>query len=116
MGLFVGDQRVSLVGAINGMICGLVAITPAAGYVNGYGAMAIGVVGSVVPWLTLRYLPRARRFGCADDTLGVFHTHLVAGAIGGPMTGLLADPAVLEYVGNRGAGVSVRGLFNGNPH
>lgn len=116
MDLWAGDKRVSLVGAINGMICGLVAITPAAGYVNGYGALIIGVVASVIPWLTMRYLPRTRWFGRVDDTLGVFHTHFVAGALGGLLTGLLADPAVMEYVGRHGPGTSVTGLFYGNPH
>ncbi len=108
-------NKASLVGAVNGMICGLVAITPAAGYVNGYGAIAIGVVASVLPWLTMRYLPRLNWFHKVDDTLGVFHTHLVAGAIGGLMTGLLADPRMVEYLGVHGPNSSVAGLFYGNP-
>ncbi len=110
------SNRPSLVGAINGMICGLVAITPAAGYVNGYGALIIGVLAGVVPWITMRWLPRVRWFARVDDTLGVFHTHYVAGALGGLMTGLLADPAMMEYLGVHSPGVSVRGLFYGNPH
>src|SRR5205807_3535200 len=44
--------RATVGGMINGMIAGLVAITPAAGFVNGYGALAIGVVAGIVPWLT----------------------------------------------------------------
>lgn len=108
--------RVQLTGAINGMICGLVAITPAAGYVNGWGAITIGVVASVIPWITMRWFPRTRLFGRVDDTLGVFHTHYVAGALGGLLTGLLADPAVMEYVGVKGPGSAVTGLFYGNPH
>ncbi|PSR21497.1 MAG: ammonium transporter [Sulfobacillus acidophilus] len=110
------DQRPSLAGAINGMICGLVAITPAAGYVNGYGALIIGVSAGVIPWLTMRYLPRIHLFSRVDDTLGVFHTHYVAGALGGLLTGLLADPAMMEYLGLHGPGSSVTGLFYGNPH
>lgn len=109
-------KKVSLGGAINGMICGLVAITPAAGYVNGYGALIIGILAGVVPWMTMRWLPRIRWFSRVDDTLGVFHTHYVAGALGGLATGLLADPRMLEYMGIKAPGVSVTGLFYGNPH
>lgn len=109
-------HRSSLAGAINGMICGLVAITPAAGYVNGYGALIIGVAAGVIPWVTMQWLPRTRLFGRVDDTLGVFHTHYVAGAVGGLLTGLLADPAMMEYLGVHGPGSSVTGLFYGNPH
>ncbi len=116
MDLWFGEKRASLAGAINGMICGLVAITPAAGYVNGYSAVIIGVAASVIPWITMRWFPRTRLFGRVDDTLGVFHTHFVAGALGGLLTGLLADPAMLEYLGIHGPGVSVTGLFYGNPH
>lgn len=108
-------DRPSLVGAINGMICGLVAITPAAGYVNGYGAMCIGMVAGTVPWATMRWLPRVRWYSRIDDTLGVFHTHYVAGALGGLLTGVFADPAMQEYLGHHGQGVSVTGLLYGNP-
>src|SRR5262252_4526919 len=40
----------SVVGAINGMIAGLVGITPAAGYVNGWGAIIIGICAGIIPW------------------------------------------------------------------
>ncbi len=107
----------SLVGAINGMICGLVAITPAAGYVNGYGALAIGVAAGVVPWLSMNKLGRTKLFQKVDDTLGVFHTHAVAGALGGVLTGVFADPHMFEYLGSKiGQGVSVTGWIYGNFH
>ena len=41
----------SVIGAVNGMIAGLVAITPAAGYVDGWGAIIIGIVAGIIPWL-----------------------------------------------------------------
>ncbi len=107
----------SLVGAINGMICGLVAITPAAGYVNGYGALAIGVAAGVVPWLSMNKLGRTKLFQKVDDTLGVFHTHAVAGALGGVLTGVFADPHMFEYLGSKiGQGASVTGWIYGNFH
>ncbi|PWI56781.1 ammonium transporter [Sulfoacidibacillus thermotolerans] len=106
----------SVVGAINGMVCGLVAITPAAGYVNGYGALIIGIASGVIPWLTMNKLSETRLFKKVDDTLGVFHTHFVAGALGGLLTGLLADPHVFEYFATgKTSPVSITGLFYGNP-
>jgi Amt family ammonium transporter len=106
----------NVAGMINGMIAGLVAITPAAGFVNGFAAIIIGVVGSVIPWLTMQYLPRLNFFKRIDDTLGVMHTHLFPGAIGGLMTGLLADPNMIVYPGSGSTPASaVTGLFYGNP-
>jgi Amt family ammonium transporter len=106
----------NVAGMINGMIAGLVAITPAAGFVNGFAAIIIGVVGAVIPWLTMQYLPRLNFFKRIDDTLGVMHTHLFPGAIGGLMTGLLADPQMILYPGSgKTADSAVTGLFYGNP-
>ena len=112
---FTGKGNVA--GMINGMIAGLVAITPGAGFVSGFGAIAVGAVGSLVPWLTMQHLPRLKRVARIDDTLGIMHTHLIPGAIGGLMVGLLADPAMVLYLGSgKTASVSVTGLLYGNPH
>jgi Amt family ammonium transporter len=106
----------NVAGMINGMIAGLVAITPAAGFVNGFAAIVIGIVGGVIPWLTMQYLPKVKFFARIDDTLGVMHTHLFPGAIGGLMTGLLADPAMIVYPGSgKTPDSSITGLFYGNP-
>jgi ammonium transporter, Amt family len=103
-------------GMINGMIAGLVGITPAAGYVDGYGAFAIGVAAGVIPFFTFNYLPRVRFFSRIDDTLGIMHTHLFAGAIGGLAVGLLANPNVVVYPGTGNtAAFSVTGALFGNP-
>ncbi len=110
-------NRANLTGAINGIICGLVAITPAAGYVNGEGAMLIGLAAGAVPWMTMNWLGTRGFFKRVDDTLGIFHTHAVAGALGGIMTGILADPNMAEYVGIKShPNVAVAGLAYGNPH
>jgi Amt family ammonium transporter len=110
--------RPSLLGAVNGMITGLVAITPAAGFVNGAGAIAIGVVASAIPWLTLNKLGTRWIFARVDDALGVVHTHGFAGLVGGLMVGLVADPAMIVYPGSgKSAGFSVGGfLATGNGH
>lgn len=107
----------NVAGMINGMIAGLVAITPGAGWVNGFGAILIGAVAAVIPWFTMQYLPRVNFFKRIDDTLGVMHTHLFPGAIGGLMVGLIADPQMVEYFGTgKTSDFYVQGLFYGNPH
>ncbi|MEJ2771859.1 MULTISPECIES: ammonium transporter [unclassified Stygiolobus] len=88
-------KKPTLVGATSGAITGLVAITSAAGYVNGWEAMAIGIASGTVPWLALYKLePKLK----VDDTLGVFSTHGIAGILGGLLTGVFADPNVTQYV------------------
>ncbi|MGC9105124.1 MAG: ammonium transporter [Thermoprotei archaeon] len=85
----------TLVGATTGAITGLVGITPAAGYVNGWEAMLIGIASGSIPWLSLYKLePKLK----VDDTLGVFSTHGITGIVGGLLTGIFADPNVTQYV------------------
>ena len=108
--------RVTVGGLVNGMVAGLVGITPAAGYVDGYGAFAIGIAAGVIPFFTFNYLVKLPPFNRIDDTLGVMHTHLIAGAVGGLMVGLLADPNVVVYPGTgKTASIAATGLFFGNP-
>lgn len=83
-------KKPSIIGAVQGMITGLVAITPAAGVVAGWGAIVIGVLSGSIPWISMNILGKTKFMHHVDDTLGVFHTHLVAGFLGGFMTGLLA--------------------------
>ena len=106
----------SVVGAINGMIAGLVGITPAAGYVNGYGAIMIGVCTGIIPWLAMNKLQTCNFMKKVDDTLCVLSTHGVAGLLGGLLTGILACPDMLEYIGTdkEAPGVSGTGWLYGN--
>jgi Amt family ammonium transporter len=114
--LFGPDRKPTFLGGVNGMIVGLVAITPAAGYVDGFGAMLIGLIPSILVWLSWNKLARLRPFSKVDDALGVVHTHGVAGLLGGLMVGLLANPDVTVYLGQNGASnVSGTGLLFGNP-
>lgn len=84
-------RRPSVIGAIQGMITGLVAITPAAGVVAGWGAIALGLGSGVFPWLSMNIAGRKMRlFALVDDTLEVFHTHFVGALVGGLGTGLFA--------------------------
>ena len=106
----------SVLGAVNGMIAGLVAITPGAGYVDGWGAIIIGVVAGIIPWLAMNKFQKLAFMQKVDDTLSVFSTHGVAGLTGGLMVGLVANPAMLQYIGTdkEAPGVSVTGLLYGD--
>jgi Amt family ammonium transporter len=97
------DRKPTFLGGINGMITGLVAITPAAGFVNSFGALIIGAVASSLVWMSWNWLGRTRLFRKVDDTLGVVHTHGVAGLTGGLLVGVLADPHIIFYFGANGA-------------
>jgi ammonium transporter, Amt family len=109
-------KKATFLGGINGMICGLVGITPAAGYVNGFGAIIIGVVDSAIVWFAWNYLSKVRPFSKVDDALGVVYTHGIAGLFGGLMVGLLADPHMIVYLGiGKTPSVTTAGLFYGHP-
>jgi Amt family ammonium transporter len=106
----------SIIGAVNGMIAGLVAITPGAGYVNGWGAIIIGICAGTIPWLAMNKLQKTRLMMKVDDTLSVFSTHGIAGLTGGLLVGILADPDMLMYIGTdkEAPGVNVTGLLYGD--
>ena len=111
-------KKATFLGGLNGMICGLVGITPAAGYVNGFGAIIIGVVDSAIVWFAWNYLSKVPPFNKVDDALGVVYTHGIAGLFGGLMVGLLADPKMIVYlgIGKNPVSVSGTGLFYGHAH
>jgi Amt family ammonium transporter len=115
--LFASKQRKpTFLGAVNGMIVGLVAITPAAGYVNGNGALAIGVIASCVVWVAWNYVAKVWIFKKVDDALGVVYTHGFAGLTGGLLVGFFADPKMIVYLGlGKTANVSYGGAFYGHP-
>jgi ammonium transporter, Amt family len=112
------EKKPTFLGGVNGMICGLVGITPAAGFVNGFGAILIGLIDSAIVWFAWYYLPKyVWPFKKVDDALGVVYTHGIAGLFGGLMVGLFADPKMIEYIGlGKTPSFSGAGLFYGNPH
>jgi ammonium transporter, Amt family len=93
---YITGRKPSLIGSVNGMIVGLVAITPGAGFVNGWGAIVIGVIASTVVYFALNYLSRTAPFRNVDDTLGVVYTHGFAGVSGGLLVGIFANSAMAE--------------------
>jgi len=75
---YATKRKPSMLGSVNGMIVGLVAITPAAGFVNGYGAIAIGAIGSVVVYVAYNYLALVRPASraCRDHAERVYDARL----------------------------------------
>lgn len=96
-------KKPTVLGIASGMIAGLVAITPAAGFVNIVGSVIIGAVAGFICYFSVTSMKPKLGY---DDALDVFGIHGVAGIIGAVLTGVFADPAIND------AG---KGLLYGNP-
>ncbi|WP_034342431.1 ammonium transporter [Deinococcus misasensis] len=83
-------QKPSAIGAATGSVVGLVAITPAAGFVGPMWAILIGLIAASASYWTLQLKSRFK----ADDALDVFACHAVGGAVGALLTGVFASRAV----------------------
>jgi Amt family ammonium transporter len=90
-------RKPTFLGGVNGMICGLVGITPCAGWVDGWGAILVGLICTVFVWFAWNYLSKVRPFSKVDDALGVIYTHGMAGFLGGMLLGVFGAPGNLEY-------------------
>jgi Amt family ammonium transporter len=91
------EKKPTFLGGVNGMICGLVGITPCAGWVNGQGAIYVGAICTVVVWFAWNFLSKVKPFSKVDDALGVIYTHGMAGLLGGLLLGIFADPGMIQY-------------------
>lgn len=96
-------KKPTLLGVASGMIAGLVAITPAAGFVNIVGSVIIGALAGFLCYFSVTAMKPKIGY---DDALDVFGIHGVAGIVGAILTGVFADPSINE------AG---KGLLYGNP-
>jgi Amt family ammonium transporter len=94
---WVVRRRPSLLGLCSGVVAGLVAVTPAAGYVTPLSALGIGIAAGIACYWGATTLKRLLK---ADDSLDVFGVHGVGGIVGSLLTGLLADPVVSGAQGN----------------
>ncbi len=90
-------------GAASGAVAGLVAITPASGYVGPMSAIAIGLIAGVICYLAVLVKPKLGY----DDSLDVVGVHCVGGIVGALLTGLFASKLINSAGGD--------GLFFGNP-
>jgi ammonium transporter, Amt family len=95
--LFTKEKKPTFLGGVNGMICGLVGITPCAGWVNGRGAIYVGAICCAVVWVAWNFLSKVPPFSRVDDALGVVYTHGIAGLFGGLLLGIFGDPNMIEY-------------------
>jgi Amt family ammonium transporter len=87
------ENKATTLGVASGAVAGLVAITPAAGFVGPLAAIVIGLVGGVV----CAYAVGLKfRLGY-DDSLDVVGVHLVGGLVGALLTGIFADIAINEF-------------------
>jgi Amt family ammonium transporter len=84
-------KKPSLLGAASGVVAGLVAITPAAGYAHPMTSIVLGIVASVVCFFFVTTVKNKLKY---DDSLDVFGIHCVGGIIGAIGTGIVADPAL----------------------
>jgi Amt family ammonium transporter len=87
------SKKPTVLGLASGAVAGLVAITPAAGFVNVSGALFIGAAAGFVAFFSVAVMKA--KFGY-DDTLDAFGIHGVAGTLGAILTGIFADPAINE--------------------
>ena len=101
------NRRPTILGAATGAVVGLVAITPAAGYVSVGSALAIGVIASAVCFVMVTVVKE--RFGY-DDALDAFGCHGVGGLVGALLPGVFADPRLWKAYGAFPAGA-----LYGNP-
>ena len=96
-------KKPTVLGLASGAVAGLVAITPAAGFVNVKGAMIIGILAGIVPYFAVASIKANLGY---DDSLDAFGIHGVGGTLGAILTGIFADPSVNELG---------KGLLYGNP-
>jgi len=100
---YVTYKKFTLLGIASGIVAGLVAITPAAGFVDTSSALIIGAVAGIVAFYGVNGLKKALKY---DDSLDAFGIHGVAGIWGAIATGIFADPEINELG---------KGLLFGNP-
>jgi Amt family ammonium transporter len=100
---YIHTGRVSAVGVATGVVAGLVAVTPAAGWVGGAGALAIGIGAGLICHYTVHF-EIVHKLGI-DDSLEVFAVHGIGGIWGALATGIFAWSALTDSEG---------GLVNGN--
>ncbi len=84
-------KKITVLGLASGAVAGLVAITPAAGFVNVFGSIIIGIIAGIVAYVFVSFVKRKFKY---DDALDVFGIHGSAGITGAILTGVFADPSI----------------------
>jgi len=95
-------KKASVQGGLSGAVAGLVAITPAAGFIDFADSLWLGLISGVICYFTVTYLKVWLKY---DDALDVFGLHGIGGIVGALLTGVFANPAIGPAAG----------LLHGNP-
>jgi Amt family ammonium transporter len=106
---YIHHRKMTVVGISTGIVAGLVAITPASGFVDIGGALVIGVAVSAVCYAMVAFVKKI--FGY-DDSLDAFGVHAIGGTVGALLTGVFAIPAIGLYFDGA---TPTTGLLAGNP-
>ena len=110
---WIRNGKPSVLGAISGAVAGLVAITPAAGFVKPMPALVIGLIAGVFCyWMVAKV---KAKFGY-DDSLDAFGVHGAGGTLGALLTGVFAVSAVNPIFKDAQGNTLASGLIEGNPH
>jgi ammonium transporter, Amt family len=112
-GEWIFRGKPTMLGAASGAVAGLVAVTPACGYIGPMGAIVLGIVAGLVCLWAVVWLKSKLGY---DDSLDVFGVHCIGGIIGALGTGILAAPAlggtgVYDYVANKVGDYSIATQF-----
>lgn len=106
---YIHHRKMTVVGISTGIVAGLVAITPASGFVDIYGALWIGIAVSVVCYLFVAFVKKALGY---DDSLDAFGVHAIGGTVGALLTGVFVNPAIGLYFDGA---TPATGVLSGNP-
>ena len=107
------NGKPSALGAISGAVAGLVAITPAAGFVSPMSAIAIGLLAGVFCYLMVA---KVKLLAGYDDSLDAFGVHGAGGTLGAILTGIFASSAVNPILKDAQGNTLASGLLEGNAH
>ena len=107
------NGKPSALGAISGAVAGLVAITPAAGFVGPMSALAIGLIAGIVCYLMV---VKVKALFGYDDSLDAFGVHGAGGTLGALLTGIFAVSAVNPIFKDGAGNTLASGLIEGNAH
>lgn len=107
---WIFDKKPTVVGISTGAVAGLVAITPAAGFVGVGGALLIGLISAVVCFLMVAVVKSKLGY---DDSLDAFGVHGIGGIVGALLTGILATPAIQSAYSGSAAQLGTQALAVG---
>jgi Amt family ammonium transporter len=110
---WIRNGKPSALGGISGAVAGLVAITPASGFVDPMAALAIGLIAGVVCYLMVS---KVKGWFGYDDSLDAFGVHGAGGTVGALLTGIFASSAVNAVFRDAGGSPAAVGLLEGNGH